>query len=137
MTLDPIDALRRLVFDLQSDDATDDRSGYQIAANQASHAALCAALAQALHLGGVPWAGLVAVALWAGLWEGRQYVRARLIGRRVRRRWDWATDAMCYSAGGGAWALSGELWGYVAGLVGIVAAVFVAVLFWASTEIDE
>jgi hypothetical protein len=132
--LDPVDALQRLILDLESTDATDERTAYQIAVNQTGHAALCAALAHALHLGGVSFAVLVAVALWAFVWEGRQYVRARLLGRRVRRRWDWATDAMCYGAGGGAWALSGGLWGYLAGLIGIVAAVLVAVMFWAAPD---
>jgi hypothetical protein len=118
------------IRDLWQSDATDYRTPYEVAANQLGHASLAAALAQGLFLAGVSGAAWVAFAVWAGAWEGLQYVRGRSIGRRVRRRWDWATDATAYGAGALAWALSGGLLGWAAGCALVAAVVVSAALIW-------
>jgi hypothetical protein len=122
--------LGKLWRDVWTSDAADARTPYQVASNQLGHASVALAVAQGLFLAGAPGAAWVAFALWAGAWEGLQYVRGRAIGRRVRRRWDWATDATAYGAGALAWSISGGLLGWAAGCVVVGLVVVGAALIW-------
>lgn len=123
--------LLELVRDLGRSDATAERTPYAVAVNQFGHAAVGLFTTLILiDLGAGQWlaAGLTA-ALWGAAWEGLQYVRGRTLGRTVRRRWDWFTDAAAFTTGALAALMAGDV-GWAPALALILLMVAGAVVAW-------
>lgn len=123
--------LSDLLEELGRSDALDPRTPYDVLVNQFGHCSVGLFSTLILVDCGAPlgWAMLLAVVLWAGLWEGLQYAREAVLYRRIRRRWDWATDGAAYLTGAlAAWPFTSG-WTII-GVAAIMGMIAVAAYYW-------